>query len=149
MERVVIGVLLAVVAAVVAAVLARRDRVASDPPADHHVPTALDRRLFDHDDRPWLVAVFTSATCSTCADTWDRARHLDSDSVAVQQVEVTADAALHERYGIDAVPTTVIADDEGVVRASFLGPVTTTHLWARMAELRDPGSVPDGCDAGG
>ena len=149
MERAVIGVVLAVVAALVAAVLARRDRVASDPPVDHHVPTAVDRSLFVHQDRPWLVAVFTSATCSTCADTWARAQHLESDSVAVQELEVSAEAALHERYGIDAVPTTVMADDEGVVRASFLGPVTTTHLWARMAELRDPGSVPDGCDAGG
>ena len=146
MERAIIGVALAAVAAVSAAVLARRDSVASDPPADHHVPTALDRADFRHGDRPWLVAVFTSETCSSCADTWTRAQHLDSAMVAVQEVEIGADGPLHERYGIDAVPTTVIADQGGVVRGSFLGPVSTTHLWARMAELRDPGSLPAGCD---
>jgi hypothetical protein len=32
-----------------------------------------------------------------------------------------------------------------VVRASFLGPATATDLWAALAELREPGSVPEGC----
>jgi hypothetical protein len=68
--------------------------------------------------------------------------------VAVQEVEVGVDADLHGRYSIDAVPTTIIADADGVVRGSFLGPVSATHLWARLAELREPGTVPDGCDAG-
>jgi len=148
-ERVIIGVALAAIAGAVAAWFARRDRVAADPPAEYHVPTAVDRRDFVEVDRPWLVAVFTSATCSSCQDTWERARHLDSDAVAVQEVEVGADADLHHRYAIDAVPTTVIADAEGVVQGSFLGPVSATHLWARLAELREPGSVPDGCGGSG
>lgn len=148
MERVIVGVLLALVAAAVAAWLARRERVAADPPAEYHVPTAVDRSDFDAADRPWLVAVFTSATCSSCQATWERAQHLESDVVAVQEVEVGAEGPLHERYAIDAVPTTVIADAGGLVRGSFLGPVSSTHLWARLAELREPGSVPDGCGAG-
>jgi hypothetical protein len=147
-ERVIIGIAVAGVAAVVAALFARRDRVAADPPAEYHVPTAVDRTDFADADRPWLVAVFTSASCSSCRATWERALHLDSAAVAVQQVEVDADADLHDRYAIDAVPTTIVADAEGVVRGSFLGPVSATHLWARLAELREPGSVPDGCDTG-
>jgi hypothetical protein len=147
MERVLIGVAIAVVAAAVAAWASRRDRVEASAPAVHHVPTALDRRDFSEPSRPWLVVVFTSATCTTCEETWFRAQHLDADAVAVQEVEVGRDPDLHERYGIDAVPTTVIADGDGVVRGSFLGPVTTTHLWAKVAELRQPGSVPDGCSA--
>ena len=149
MERVIIGVVVAGIAAVVAAWFARRDRVAADPPAEYHVPTAVDRTDFAAAGRPWLVAVFTSAGCSSCRATWERAQHLDSAAVAVQEVEVGADAELHDRYAIDAVPTTVIADAEGVVRGSFHGPVSATHLWARLAELREPGSVPDGCDPGG
>ena len=70
---------------------------------------------------------------------------LESDQVAVQQVEATADAELHRRYQVEAVPIVVIADDRGVVRESFLGPVSATHLWAGLAELREPGSVPPGC----
>jgi hypothetical protein len=69
--------------------------------------------------------------------------------VAVQEAEVTRDADLHERYRIDAVPTLVIADAAGVVRGSFVGPVTATDLWATVAELREPGSLPEGgCDHG-
>ena len=48
-------------------------------------------------------------------------------------------------HTITAVPTLVVADADGVVRASFLGPVTATDLWAAVAELREPGSVPPGC----
>lgn len=148
MERVIIGVALAIVAAGSAAWFSRRERRAAPPPAEHHVPTAVDRVDFVGADRPWLVAVFTSATCSSCQATVERARHLDSDAVAVQEVEIGADPELHRRYAIDAVPTTVIVDADGIVQGSFLGPVTTTHLWAKIAELREPGSVPDGCDAG-
>ncbi|HEY4332527.1 MAG TPA: hypothetical protein VGM78_08160, partial [Ilumatobacteraceae bacterium] len=50
---------------------------------------------------------------------------------------------LHTRYKIDAVPTLVIADREGVVRASFLGPVSATDLWAACAEARQPGASPE------
>jgi hypothetical protein len=89
--------------------------------------------------------VFTSATCGTCAGVWDRARHLASEAVAVQEVELTASRALHERYRIEAVPTTVVADGDGVVRRHFLGPVTATDLWAAVAEVREPGSTPDAC----
>jgi hypothetical protein len=91
------------------------------------------------------VAVFTSATCDSCRSVWDKARHLEAAAVVVQELEVGARKDLHERYGIDAVPTTVVADAEGVVRESFLGPVTATDLWAAVAELREPGSTPGGC----
>ena len=43
---------------------------------------------------------------------------------------------MHERYGISGVPMVVIADAEGVVRKSFVGPVTATDLWAAVAEIR-------------
>jgi hypothetical protein len=76
----------------------------------------------------------------------ERALPLASDAVAVQEVEFVADKALHERYAIDAVPMLLVADDEGVVRASFIGTPTAADLWAALAELREPGSVPPGCD---
>jgi hypothetical protein len=112
------------------------------------VPAQLDRADFDRPDADWLVAVFTSATCTSCRSTWDKARHLASAAVAVQDLEVTMDKALHDRYGIEAVPMVLVADRDGVVQASFLGPPTATDLWASLAELRAPGSVPDSCDHG-
>ena len=76
-----------------------------------------------------------------------KAKVLASSQVAVVEVEFASQRALHQRYGIDAVPTTVVADSQGVVRASFLGRATATDLWAAVAEARDPGSRPSqGCD---
>ncbi len=65
--------------------------------------------------------------------------------MAIQEVEAVADKDLHQRYGVDAVPLVVVADAGGVVRRSFVGPPTATDLWAALAELREPGSVPPGC----
>lgn len=140
---------LAVVAVVAAYVIQRRQQPAAPTSTGYNVPDQVDRADFARPDAPWLVAVFTSATCSTCAGAWDKARLLDSDAVTTEEVEVAARRELHEKYGIDGVPATVVADADGVVQASFLGPVTATDLWATLAELREPGTLPtDGCDHG-
>lgn len=144
MERLVIVVVVGVVAIVVALVVQRR-QPAAPVRTGYNVPGQLHRPDFERPDADWLVAVFSSVTCSTCAGVWDKVRVLESDAVSVQEVEVGAHRELHDRYRIDGVPTTVIADAEGVVRASFLGPATATDIWAALAELREPGSVPDGC----
>jgi hypothetical protein len=107
------------------------------------VPAQLDRRDFARPDADWLVAVFTSATCATCAGVAAKAQVLACAAVAVEEVEVSARTEVHRRYHIDAVPLTVVADGEGVVRAAFAGPVTATDLWAAVAEVRQPGSSPE------
>ena len=148
MERVVLAVVLAAIVVVIALVAQRRR---PDPPSSsssYVPPPQLDRSDFERPDAPWLVAVFTSATCSTCADVWSKSQVLASDQVVVQQVEAVTDKALHQRYQVEAVPIVVIADDRGVVVDSFLGPVSATHLWAALAEAREPGSVPEGCGGG-
>ncbi len=142
----VLVVLAAVGAGLVLAALVRRRR--PDPPtqvADHRAPVQLDRTDFPRPDAPWIVVVFSSSTCDACAGVLQRAEALRSSAVEVAEVEVGTDQELHDRYEITAVPTTVIADQRGVVAASFLGPVSSTHLWAAVAEARDPGSVPGGC----
>lgn len=135
-----------VVALVVASFLQRRK---SDPPtqAGFEIPSQIDRQDFDSPESPWLVAVFTSATCNTCADVATKASVLASDQVAVQRIDYTVDPALHQRYKIDAVPLLVIADSQGVVRAGFIGPTKAQDLWAAMAECREPGSTPESCQS--
>lgn len=146
MERLILAAALAAIAVVVAIVLQRRQVDApSAASGDYGVPEQLDRADFVRPGVPWLVVVFTSATCDTCADVWLKAQVLESDEVAVQQVEAVADAALQRRYRIEAVPIVAIADAAGVVVASFAGPVSSTHLWAAVAEAREPGSAPPGC----
>ena len=60
-----------------------------------------------------------------------------SQSVAIQILEYTEERELHARYKIDAVPTVLMADTNGVVQANFLGPVSATDLWAALARVRD------------
>lgn len=150
MGRLVLALVLAAV--VVGIALALQRRRAPEPtasPPRYEAPTELVRADFTRPEAPWLVAVFTSATCSTCEAVWSKAALLESDQVAVQEVEATRDRDLHRRYGIGAVPIAVLAGPDGEVGASFMGPVSSTHLWAALAELREPGSVPPGCDGQG
>jgi hypothetical protein len=144
-ERIAVAVALALVALAVAAVLQRRQRADVPIRTGYALPTQVDRADFARPDAPWLVAVFTSATCGTCAGVWERAQHLASDAVAVQELEYVRDRALHDRYEIDAVPAALVVDAEGVVQAHFIGPVTATDLWAAVAEAREPGAVPPEC----
>ncbi len=145
MERIALAVVLALVALAVAALLQRRQRPATPVRTGYAVPDQLDRTDFARPEAPWLVAVFTSATCDTCRGVWERAQPLESDVVAVQELEYQAERDLHQRYAIEAVPSTLVVDADGVVRKSFLGPVTATDLWAAVAEAREPGSTPDAC----
>jgi hypothetical protein len=147
-DRVIIAVVLVAVAAAVAAWLQRKRPDAPTQPTSWTVPSQLDREDFTRPDAPWIVVVFTSDTCAGCAGVSEKVALLDSEVVATEMVEAVRDKALHDRYGIDAVPTLVIADADGVVRASFIGTVTAADLWATMADLREPGSVPPGCDHG-
>ena len=142
MQVLVAAVLIAVVA--VAAIVLQRRRVV-DPPTQQqwHVPAQLDRDDFAGAATDWLVVTFTSATCTTCADVKRKAAVLASRDVSVVDAEYGTNRALHQRYKIEAVPTLVIADRDGVVRASFLGPVSATDLWAAAAEARNPGASPE------
>lgn len=129
-----------VVCAAGAAVVGRRRRPAAPTQPRMQVPVQVDRADFNGAEKAWLVAVFSSASCHTCADVVAKARALASRDVEVHDVEYSASREIHKRYDIDAVPTVVIADASGVVRASFMGPVTATDLWAAVAECREPGS---------
>ena len=145
MERAALAIVLALIAVGVAAVLQRRQRHDAPVRTGYALPAQLDRADFQRPEAPWLVAVFTSATCDTCRGVWERAQPLGSPAVAVQQLEYVADRALHDRYAIEAVPTTLVVDGDGVVAAGFIGPITATDLWAAVAEAREPGSTPGGC----
>lgn len=134
--RVLVAAAIVAVAALVAAVV--RQRRQGDPPTQprYELPAQLDRHDFERPDSPWLVAVFTSDMCTTCADVVAKSEVLRSDEVAVANVTFQANRDLHDRYGIEAVPCLVVADSDGVVQAGFVGPVTATDLWAAVARLR-------------
>jgi hypothetical protein len=141
-ERLLIAAVLLVVAvAVAAAVRSRRPQPPTQP--RWTIPAQLDRADFGHPDRAWLVVVFTSAACESCARATAKAEVLASPEVAYQEVSYQERADLHRKYGVEVVPAILFADDEGVVRASFVGVPTATDLWAALAEVREPGSSPE------
>lgn len=143
-------VLAVVIAAIIIVIVRfRQKQRGADAPTQPawQFPAQLDPADFETNCDQWMVVVFISSTCSTCADVAAKAQVLESASVSVNTVDYINHAELHKRYEIDAVPITVIADSSGVVKRGFIGPVTATDLWAGLAEVREPGSVEqgDGC----
>ena len=132
---VIVGVV--VVIALLANLWQRKRQVDAPTQGASEVPSQIDRADFARPDAPWIVLAFTSATCQTCSDIERKVRVLETNSVAIQILEYTAQRELHDRYKIDAVPTVLIADANGVVQANFLGPVSATDLWAALARARD------------
>ncbi len=133
--RIAIAVVL-VVAVVVAAWYLRRKPPEAPPRDVYPVPRQLDRDDFPDADRPWLVALFSSEVCDSCRDLPPKLQAIQSPDVATCEIEAAVRGDLHRRYEIAAVPTTVVADADGVVRRAFVGAFTATDLWAAVAELR-------------
>ena len=132
---VIVGVV--VVIALLANLWQRKRQVDAPTQGASEVPSQIDRADFTRPGAPWIVLAFTSATCQTCSDIERKVRVLETNSVAIQILEYTAERELHERYKIDAVPAVLMADANGVVQANFLGPVSATDLWAALARVRD------------
>ena len=136
MTRLVILIVLAVVAVGVAYLLQRRR---PDPPSapSYRAPAQLDRNDFDGPDRPYLAVVFASTGCNTCPEVWSLVEPMGDEELVVQRVDVEDDGGgLHQRYRIDGVPTTVLADGQGVVTATFFGPVPAEELAEAVTGLR-------------
>ena len=142
MTRVLVALALVVVALAVAWVLRRRRPEAPTRDA-YPVPRQLDRADFTRPDTPWLVAYFSSVTCDSCQGLGPKVAVLESEAVAVCELEHARRRDLHDRYQISAIPMILVADAEGVVRAAFVGATSATDLWAAVAELRKPGSTPE------
>jgi hypothetical protein len=134
MDRVWLAIAIALAVAALAMVLQRRK---PEPPTQRQwaVPAQLDRADFDRPGAPWLVAVFSSATCESCRTAIARAAAVASADVVVQDVEFSARRDLHERYNIETVPMLVVADRQGVVRAHFIGTPAEGEVEEAFAEL--------------
>lgn len=136
MQQFVVGVAVVVAAVGLGLVLRKRQQVAAPTQPSRAIPAQLDRADFDS-TAPWLVVVFSSATCDTCAAVARKAEVLRSDSVGVVEVEFSAARELHRKYDIQVVPMVALADSEGVVRAGFAGPVSAEDLWGALADVRE------------
>jgi len=136
MVQLLVAVVVVAAAVAVGLVLRRRQRVDVPTQPDFAAPVQLDRSDFPAATAPWLVVVFSSASCTSCADVVRKAEVLRSREVDVVDVEFGAARDLHRKYSIHGVPIVVIADEHGVVRKEFVGPVTATDLWKASADVR-------------
>ncbi len=143
MSQVIIAAGVVLVAVGVGLVLRRRQTIAAPTQPSLVIPAQLDRADFPDAVAPWIVVVFSSASCHTCADVRRKAAVLESNEVTVVDAEFPTAKALHDKYDIQAVPIVAIADAQGVVHRGFAGPVSATDLWAAVAEVREPGSSPE------
>ncbi|MFN8015361.1 MAG: thioredoxin domain-containing protein [Acidimicrobiia bacterium] len=101
-------------------------------------PTKIERNDFPQCKSETLVVVFTSTKCDSCGNIIDKANVLSSDCVDVVNVsyEDKNGSKLQKKYEIEAVPTVVVCDENGVVQQSYIGSVSATDLWASVAKLR-------------
>jgi hypothetical protein len=141
MEMLLIAAVIAAVATL-GAITVKQRKPEAPTQRSKAVPDQLDRNDFNEPNKPWLVTLFTSDTCDSCAGMVPKVEVLSSDTVAVAVLSYQRAKPIHDRYHVDSVPMTLLADADGVVQKSFVGPVSATDLWAAVAELREPGSTP-------
>lgn len=116
----------------------KKSRQTSLRPDDYEYPKNVDRKDFISPEKPFIVIAFTSRVCDSCKNVWEKAQPLKSDFVEVTEVEYEDEEGkkLHSRYGIEAVPTLIVCDENGNTVKSFVGAVTATDLWAGVAGVR-------------
>ena len=147
MDRLLVLVVVAAAAATLAYLVQRR-RPDAPIRTGWTVPEQLDLLSFARPYSPFLFSFFPSASFYSCASFFSLAEPLASASLAVDGGSFDERREVHDHYAVDAVPMVLLVDTLGVVRDHHLGPVSATHLWGSLAELREPGSTPDGCHAG-
>jgi len=121
----------------------RRRRPEGPSRGVYPIPRQLDRHDFPRPDAPFLVAYFSSTTCSSCQGLGPKVQALESTDVATCDLDFVERRDLHDRYEISAIPMILLADQAGVVQRAFVGATTAADLWAAAAELREPGSTPE------
>lgn len=137
--RLIVAAVLLVVVIVAARWLERR-RPAPPSQGSYPVPAQLDRHDFPRPDAPWIFVLFSSRTCDSCRPMAEKVAALASDAVATCEIEAGDRSDLHRRYGIEGVPTVVLAGPDGAVRAGFVGTVSGSELAAALGEARGGGA---------
>jgi hypothetical protein len=119
------GVVVAVaVAAWAIGYLLRRGQWSSYPPID-----VSELAL------PAGIVVFTSTECANCKKVLAKLRSLD---VPLREITHELEPATFEAAGVEAVPLTVVVDDQGTVVAQLPGVVSTRRV---IRSLRSAGLV--------
>lgn len=130
-----VAIVACVVIALVAASKRNKDEIQE---TRYDPPTKIERNDFPENNADILGVVFTSKTCGSCEGVLAKARAAQSGKVDIINVDYEDEKGkkLHKKYQIEAVPTLVICDENGVVSHTYIGSMTATDLWASFAQAR-------------
>ncbi|MFT7648825.1 MAG: hypothetical protein ACI8Y4_003579 [Candidatus Poriferisodalaceae bacterium] len=132
MDRALIAVALVVVALAAARLLERRREEVPTIIRRGEVPTQVV--LSDVGLAGPGVVVFTEASCRSCRSVLEELM-ATIDTCPVVEVEHGAMKAVHERHGIDTVPTIVVAAADGSVVVGWTGRTDPVEVAAAAAQL--------------
>ncbi|MDG2111026.1 MAG: hypothetical protein P8N02_00240 [Actinomycetota bacterium] len=137
-----IAAVLVVVAVVVAMVLERRRAEVPFTVRRGAVPSRVRPEDVGLEAGPSIV-VFTEASCNSCQSAIRLVRGPAGADLPVADVEFGEAKGLHEQFGIDTVPTTVVVHHDGVVAAGWTGKIDPGDLALALAEVLGQGPDAD------
>lgn len=133
----------AVLIALTVSALASRSAAQAPSDAEHHIPEHLDAPDFHNTSADRMLVVFSSRECNTCATVVENVSQMGRPGLLIDVVEIENRPALHSKYGIDAVPTILLAEPTGQVIKSFLGPASGELIERAMTEAWPTGNSGD------
>tara|TARA_B100001029_G_C14996977_1_gene415620 strand:+ start:304 stop:711 length:408 start_codon:yes stop_codon:yes gene_type:complete len=107
--------------AIVVAYIANNRHTDSPSVPKSSLPVQVDRNDFDLPDMKWLLAFFSSESCSSCIQVREILNKITLNSIHVQEISFPREKNLHTRYAINSVPIVLIANLDGVVIWSYAG----------------------------
>ncbi len=121
--------------AVLVAYSVNRRRTDSPSVPQSSLPVQIDRRDFEKPEKKWLLAFFSSESCSSCRTVRNLLKNIQANTIHIQEINFPKDRELHTRYGIDSVPIILIIDSDGVVTWSFAGTPSSALISDAISNL--------------
>jgi len=134
MTRLLIAVAIAAVVSLTAILVNRNGSSQLISVRRNALPTRIPATEVGLDAGPAII-IFTESTCDSCQEVVRLIRGPAGAGIPVADVEFGAEPALHRRFGIDTVPTTLVVDREGSVVGGWTGRVDVGELAAALAEI--------------
>ncbi|HJL99072.1 MAG: thioredoxin family protein [Acidimicrobiales bacterium] len=134
MTRLLIAVAIAAVVSLTAILVNRNGSSQLISVRRNALPTRIPATEVGLDAGPAII-IFTESTCDSCQEVVRLIRGPAGAGIPVADVEFGAEPALHRRFGIDTVPTTLVVDREGSVVGGWTGRVDVGEFAAALAEI--------------
>lgn len=134
MTRLLIAVAIAAVVSLTAILVNRNGSSQLISVRRNALPTRIPATEVGLDAGPAII-IFTESTCDSCQEVIRLIRGPAGAGIPVADVEFGAEPALHRRFEIDTVPTTLVVDREGSVVGGWTGRVDVGEFAAALAEI--------------